>query len=130
MRTADLISFISLAIMALLAAVLAAINLAPGQPEGFTELYFEDELPLELAYDQTHTAYFGIRNQEHRKLPYTYQVFFDGNLTDSGSILLESGQSFSSQTVFRTDIKRDTPMKLSVRLAGRTEEIHSWVIAR
>ena len=104
-----LIRRIGLLILAvcLVVGIIQFVNYVPGvkeafvlatslKPETFTELYFEDHLPLpsKVIYYQENNFKFTIHNLENQDMEYPYEVYIDinGNKQniDGGTVFIEN----------------------------------------
>lgn len=115
--------------LAAVAIFMGLIILALPPREGFTELYFEDLAPKEATIGKTTSFSFGIRNLEAEYMSYQYQVSLEDRVIDSGMVNVAKGESaiVGSSFILGKSDEADAA-KLSVRLVGKGEEIHCWVM--
>lgn len=125
----DLILVIVIIFLAAVAIFLGLTIAAMPPEEGFSELYFATEPPLAGEPDEQTYFSFGIRNLEAGDKSYDYEVLLGGRVVDEGRISIARGQSGIISSSFTIEESaKEAPIKLSVRLMGSGQEIHSWVM--
>ena len=119
-------------VMAIIISISAIIffmifNLSAENKKGFTELYFLNGLPKTVEANKEYNFSFAISNLEKKNMDYYYIVNEKPNEIKQGYVNLNHGEIEIINQKFLVGNKTESPMKISVQLLNKEQEIHFWV---
>jgi hypothetical protein len=141
----ELIKKIGLSILAVLVVVdlFLIVNIVPGvkevlvlvvtgKPETFTELYFENHLPLpsKIDYHQENKFNFIIHNLENKDMEYLYEVYLDENgkkqEIDKNFVFIKKNE-YKTISEYFTITLPTTRARITVNLVNENQQVYFWM---
>ena len=130
MRSRKIVHFmviIALIVTMLIITLVIIFSIASENKKGFTELYFLNGLPKAVEANKEYNFSFAIRNLEKKNMDYYYIVNEKPNEIKQGYVNLNHGEIEIINQKFLVSNKTESPMKISVQLLNKDQEIHFWV---
>lgn len=102
------------------------------EPQGYTELYFENHntLPQIITLNQPENFQFTIHNAEHKQVSYIYDVYL--NLDSQKILLVKSGFTLKhnekkTSTISYTITSPAQKGQIVVNLPNKRQSVHFWI---
>ena len=118
---------IALILAMLIITLVIIFSIASENKKGFTELYFLSDLPKTVEANKEYNFSFAISNLEKKNMDYYYIVNEKPNEIKQGYVNLNHGEIEIINQKFLVGNKTESPMKISVQLLNKEQEIHFWV---
>jgi len=126
----NVLSIAAIAIIAVeIMMILAILMLMPQNngSKGFTELYFNGDLPKEVSRTDKNLFTFSIVNRHESTMSYHYVLYVNNVQITRGVVELGQNQeALINRTFIASNIPSNTSIPVSIRLLDTNDEIHFW----
>jgi len=124
MKFSDALSYATITMLIFVVILLAVFVEIPFRTQGFTELYFTD-VPDEVTVGSTGIFIFTIVNNEASNRYYEYDIYFEQQRIDSGTVFLAQEESVDIVSEYRTLTRGK--QQILIDLPRDSISIHTWV---
>ena len=129
MNLEKIFSNVTIIILILLITILVILNItAKDKKNGFTELYFINDLPKIIKINEKYNFSFAIHNLEKKYVNYYYVIYVQSKKIDQGYINLNYNKiAIINQSFIIKNKLENNSIPVSVQLLNKNQEIHFWV---
>jgi len=124
MEIKNIIPYIAIVTLLLIIAILVLYTSNVEENDGFTELYFLDDIPKSVEVNKEYDFSFAIHNLENKDMFYQYIIFLESNELSQETVSLSHDATEIINQKFSVNSPLGDEMQISVQLLNKNQEIH------
>jgi uncharacterized membrane protein len=117
-------------ILIILIVILSIFIIVNRIEEGFTELYFQGDLPKTIVRNGNNEFSFVIHNREYMEKAYYYEAHIESKLLKKGNVTLDHNESTSINCPFTIKEVPDREFYIITVTVNEVQSIHFWTYLR